>query len=69
MTEGRRQDARTARDRLLAEVRGCTDVETGQSLWRAALKFHRRDKLAGVAGPETWGGDALTSAMRGGEHW
>lgn len=49
-TEGLDEDARTARDRCLEAIVGADDFGTQRSLWRAALKFHERMKLAGRDG-------------------
>ena len=38
-------DALTARNRLLQELVNIEDVETGQSLWRAAIRYNQRDKM------------------------
>jgi hypothetical protein len=35
-----RDDGRIQRDRLLAEMVACRDVETGQSMWRAMGRYH-----------------------------
>lgn len=50
MTEDRR-DALIARDRVLAAIAG-TDLETGRALWKAALRYHRRARVADASGLE-----------------
>ena len=40
--EGHRNDARVARDRCLNALAGCSDLETAQSLWRAACRYNER---------------------------
>jgi hypothetical protein len=45
MMEFEGTDALIARNRLLAELAGCTDKETGVSLWRAMARYHWKDKL------------------------
>jgi hypothetical protein len=46
-------DAIVARDRLLQELAGITDVETGQALWRAAARYHWKDRMERAAGCDT----------------
>jgi hypothetical protein len=42
---GDQLDALIARNRLLAELADCTDLEDAQSLWRAAKRYNDRYKL------------------------
>jgi hypothetical protein len=42
------EDAKTARDRALGAIVGA-DFETQRSLWRAALRYNERMKVAGSA--------------------
>lgn len=49
MEERSYRDAKTARDRAIEAMVSAEDVATRASLWRAALKFHGRMKLAGSA--------------------
>lgn len=63
-------DAYEAARRCLQAMGETQDLETRLSLWRAALRYRGLAlEKVGVASRETWGGDALTSAARGGEHW
>lgn len=64
MSEGRTQerdeDAKTARDRALGAIVGA-DFETQRSLWRAALRYNERMKLA--VGSGDYAPDRLSSAL------
>jgi hypothetical protein len=46
-------DAIVARDRLLAELVGCEDVETGRALWRAAARYNQKARDERLTGERT----------------
>jgi hypothetical protein len=56
--------ARIARDRCLEALAGGADVETGQSLWRAAIRYNQRLREEGAAA--NLGKVRPTAAARGG---
>lgn len=67
MEVGRRHEAVTARDRLLAEMVASTDIETRTMLWRAASKYNRRDREMAGARPEDAG--LTCAAQESGSRW
>lgn len=59
-----REDARIARDRCLQAIVESEDFETQRSLWRAALRFNRRDKAEPASGDCASGLHAPTGEVR-----
>lgn len=56
MTKGLDDDGRIARDRCLATMITCTDIETRRSLWRAAVRYSQKKASASaVLGDECRG--------------
>lgn len=44
MEVNRTEDRKIARDRCLTAMVECGDVETKRALWRAALRYNRREE-------------------------